>query len=133
MPESNPTPDSAHASPSEPCRPARLAARLAAACLIALIVCGLVWELWGAPLRPGGSWLVLKIFPLFLPLSGILHGRRYTFQWSSMFALLYVAEGLVRATSDSGPSRLFAVIELVLATSFFVACVAYARLTRSRH
>src|SRR4051794_1984022 len=29
--------------------------------LLALIVLGLAWELWLAPLRPGGSWLVLKV------------------------------------------------------------------------
>lgn len=111
----------------------RATQRLAAGSLLALIVCGLVWELWGAPLRPGGSWLVLKVFPLFLPLSGILHARRYTFQWSSMFALFYVAEGLVRVSSDSGASRVFAAVELGLATAFFVGCVAYARLTRNPH
>lgn len=122
------------ATPTEGSLGIRAAQWTAAVSLIALILCGLVWELWGAPLRPGGSWLVLKIFPLFLPLSGILHARRYTFQWSSMFALLYVAEGLVRSTSDGSEiSRLFAAIELLLATSFFVACVAYARLTRSRN
>lgn len=131
MPQSIPPRDGAPFTDAAP--PARRMQRLAAGSLIALIVCGLVWELWGAPLRPGGSWLVLKVFPLFLPLSGILHGRRYTFQWSSMFALLYVAEGLVRASSDTGASRLFAALELLIATAFFIGCVGYARVTRRRH
>lgn len=98
--------------------------------LAALIAFGLYWELWGAPLRPGGSWLVVKVFPLLLPLSGIVKGRRYTYQWTSMLSLAYVTEGLVRATSDAMPSRAYAAIELVLALTLFVACVAYARLSR---
>lgn len=104
-----------------------LAAMLA---IPALIVLGLVWELWAAPLRPGGSWLVLKVFPLCLPLRGILDRRRYTFQWTSLLSLLYLAEGLVRSTSDAGPSRVFAAIEVVLAALLFAACVGYARVTR---
>src|SRR5690606_28653235 len=38
--------------------------RTASVCLIGLIALGLAWELWLAPLRPGGSWLVLKVIPL---------------------------------------------------------------------
>ena len=34
--------------------------RLAVASLLALIVLCLAWELFLAPLRPGGSWLALK-------------------------------------------------------------------------
>ncbi|MEX2241006.1 MAG: DUF2069 domain-containing protein, partial [Burkholderiales bacterium] len=51
--------------------------------LIGLLVLCLVWELWLAPLRPGGSLLALKAAPLALPLGGVLAGRRTTYQWSS--------------------------------------------------
>ena len=64
--------------------------------LLALIFLCLAWELWLAPLRPGGSWLALKALPLLLPLMGILHGRRYTYQWASMLILAYFAEGVMR-------------------------------------
>ena len=37
---------------------------LASASLIALIFLCLAWELWLAPIRPGGSLLVLKTLPL---------------------------------------------------------------------
>lgn len=101
------------------------------ACLGLLVILCLGWELWWAPLRPGGSWLALKAAPLMLPLAGLLAGRRYTYQWSSMFILLYFMEGIVRATTDAAPSRWLAVAEALLATTFFVAVVAYARLTRA--
>lgn len=101
---------------------------LAAATLIALIACCLAWELWLAPLRPGGSALALKALPLLLPLRGILHGRRYTHQWASMLILVYLVEGLVRATSDAGPSRWVAAVEVTLSLAFFLAAIFYARL-----
>lgn len=108
-------------------RTAHFAACLA---LIALILLCLAWELRLAPLRPGGSWLALKCLPLLLPLFGILHGRRYTFQWSSLLILAYFVEGLVRATSDPAPSRWLAAGETVLTIVFFAAAVIYLRQTR---
>lgn len=98
--------------------------------LIGLIFLCLGWELWWAPLRPGGSLLALKALPLLLPLFGILRGKRYTFQWSSMFILLYVMEGLIRATSDHGSSRIFATAEIALSLVFFISVVAYSRMSR---
>jgi hypothetical protein len=65
-----------------------------------------------APLRPGGSMLALKALPLLLPLRGILHGRRYTYQWTSLLVLLYLAEGLVRSHHDLGLSQWLAMAEI---------------------
>jgi uncharacterized membrane protein len=98
--------------------------------LLALTFLCLAWELWIAPLRPGGSWLALKALPLLSPLMGILHGRRYTYQWASMLILAYFAEGVVRALSDTGASAGLALAEALLALVFFVSAVFYARLTR---
>ena len=109
---------------------AKVANHVATISLIALIALCLAWELRLAPLKPGGSWLVLKTLPLLAPLFGILHGRRYTHQWASLLILAYLSEGLVRATTDSGPMRLMAGIEVLLATVFFAAAVYYARATR---
>jgi uncharacterized membrane protein len=109
--------------------PAQLA-RTALASLLALIALCLAWELWLAPLRPGGSWLVLKTLPLLAPLIGVLHARRYTFQWSSMLVLGYLAEGMVRTASETGPSRWLALVEMLLALAYFLAAVLYARATR---
>ena len=99
--------------------------------LVSLIVLCLLWELWLAPLRPGGSFLALKALPLALPLAGLLHGRLYTFQWSSMLILAYLAEGVVRAWSDRGLSQQLAVAETVLSVTYFVAAIAYVRLSKS--
>ena len=103
---------------------------VAAGSLLALIALCLAWELWLAPLRPGGSLLALKALPLLLPLRGVAEGRRYTYQWSSMLILAYFAEGVTRAWSEPGLSQKMAFAEIALALVFFAAAVGYARLTR---
>jgi uncharacterized membrane protein len=99
----------------------------AAASLIALILLGVAWELALAPLRPGGSWLVLKVIPLLFPLRGVLKRDIYTMQWASMLILLYFAEGIVRATSDSGDSVWLGWVEVAFSTLFFACSVLYLR------
>lgn len=98
--------------------------------LISLILLALAWETVLAPLKPGGSLLMLKAVPLLLPLFGILRVKRYTYQWSSMFILLYFTEGVVRAWSDSGLSAQLAAAEIILSVAFFSCAIFYARLTR---
>lgn len=96
--------------------------------LIALIFLCLAWEGWLAPVRPGGSLLVIKAAPLLLPLFGILRGNLYTYQWSSMLILLYFSEGAVRAWSDHGLSATLGMLEAGLSITFFLSAVFYARL-----
>lgn len=102
----------------------------AVASLLALIVLSLAWELWLAPARPGGSWLVLKALPLLAPLFGLLHGRRRTFQWTSFLALAYFTEGVVRAWSEPEPARTLAGIEIALSLALFACAVFGARALR---
>lgn len=104
---------------------------VATGALIALILLCVAWELWLAPLRPGGSFLALKALPLALVLPGILSGKRYTFQWSSMLILAYFAEGITRAWADRPPDQFLAMGEVVLAIVFFATAVSYARVTRA--
>lgn len=98
--------------------------------LIALIFLCLIWEGWLAPLRPGGSWLILKAVFLLIPLFGILRGKRYTYKWLSLFIQFYILEGALRATSDTGLTQWLALGEVVLATAIFVTTVLYIRATR---
>lgn len=105
---------------------------LAVGSLTGLILLGLAWELWLAPLRPGGSWLALKVLPLLLPLSGLLRHRMYTYRWVSLLVWIYFTEGVVRATSDRGFSAVLAAIEVVLCLLLFTACALHVR-WRLRH
>ncbi|HEX2603619.1 MAG TPA: DUF2069 domain-containing protein [Oxalicibacterium sp.] len=95
--------------------------------LLALIALGIAWEWALAPLRPGGSWLVLKIVPLLLPLRGIWKRDLYTMQWASMLILLYLAEGVVRGLSDRGLSSTLGWIETALTLLFFFCVVSFIR------
>ena len=109
----------------------RVAPIIASASLIALIFLCVAWELWLAPLRTGGSALALKALPLLLPLFGVLRGKRYTYQWSSMLILAYFTEGVVRAWSERGAGQALALAEIVLSMVFFTAAICYARVTRA--
>ncbi len=95
--------------------------------LVALIALCVAWELVLAPLRPHGSWLVLKVIPLLLSLRGVLKRDNYTLQWSSMLILLYFMEGIVRATSDKGLSATLGWVEVALTCIFFFCSISYLR------
>ena len=101
---------------------------LAVGSLLALILLGLAWELWLAPLRPGGSWLVLKVLPLCLPLAGLARNRLYTYRWVSLGVWLYFTEGVVRGASDRGLSARLAWAEAALCLTLFAACVLHVRM-----
>ena len=81
-----------------------LSRRLTVASLLGLIALGLAWELWLAPIRPGGSWLALKVLPLC------------------------VLEGLVRATSEPAPGAWLAMLEVLLSIALFIGCTLHIRL-----
>jgi len=93
--------------------------------LIALIALSLAWELWLAPLRPGGSALALKAIPLLFALRGTLRRNVYTLQWASMLVLLYFAEGIVRGMTDSGLSARLGWLEALLALAVFVCALGF--------
>ncbi|WP_418320600.1 DUF2069 domain-containing protein [Piscinibacter sakaiensis] len=103
---------------------------IAVSSLLGLIVLGLAWELWLAP--TGNRTLALKVLPLAWPLAGLLKRRMYTYRWVSLLVWLYFAEGVIRATSDRGPSVWLALIEIVLCLSLFAACAIHVR-WRLRH
>lgn len=102
--------------------------RLACLCLLGLIVLCVGWELWWAPLRPGGTLLALKAVPLLFAVRGVLRARLYTLQWVAMLSLLYLMEGVVRAWSDVAPlSVALAGAEIVLSAGLYLAAILYVR------
>ena len=105
----------------------QLSRTLAVGSLIGLILLSLLWELWLAPLRPGGSWLVLKALPLCIPLAGLLKNRMYTYRWVSLVVWLYFAEGVIRLQGDTWPSNACAAVEIVLCLMLFTATALHVR------
>jgi len=102
--------------------------RVAVASLLGLIALSLAWELFLAPLRPGGSWMALKALPLCIPLAGFLKNRMYTYRWVSLLVWLYFTEGVVRAWSDRAPGQWLALLEVALCLVLFIACTLHIRL-----
>jgi uncharacterized membrane protein len=101
---------------------------LAVGSLLGLILLSLFWELWAAPLRPGGSLLALKALPLCVPLAGLLKNRMYTYRWVSLLVWLYFTEGVVRAWGDRAPGNWLALLEVILCLLLFAACAWHVRL-----
>ena len=101
---------------------------LAVGSLIGLIALGLAWELWLSPLRPGGSWLALKVLPLCIPVAGLLKNRMYTYRWVSLVVWLYFIEGVPRGWGDKPPGNWLGMLEVALCLVLFVACTLHVRM-----
>jgi uncharacterized membrane protein len=119
------TSTNSEAPPAAPSVQAQQTRNLTLASTLALIVLCLAWELWLAP--TGSGTLAIKALPLLPALPGLWRYRLYTFRWLSLLIWVYAGEGLLRATSERGPSVALACVELVLAMLIFVACVMHIR------
>lgn len=94
---------------------------------IALIALGLAWEMVLDPLRPGGSWLALKVIPLVFAIRGLHQARIYTFKWMSLLIWIYVGEALVRIVGPTANERLLAWNSLALSLGLAAVILAGAR------
>jgi uncharacterized membrane protein len=99
---------------------------IATAAFVDLFILCVSWEWFISPLRPGGSWLILKGVPLLFAIPGLWKGNVYTMQWASMLILLYVTEGLV-CILETGANFWLAAIETLLATIGFVCLLMYLK------
>lgn len=99
---------------------------IASAATLDLIILCVAWEWFVSPLRPGGSWLILKAVPLIVMLPGIWRAKVYTMQWGTMLILIYTTEALVRI-SESGWNFWMALLELVFSVTIFVSLLLYLK------
>jgi uncharacterized membrane protein len=99
---------------------------IASAATLDLIIVCIAWEWFISPLRPDGSWLILKAVPLIVMLPGIWHAKVYTMQWGTMLILIYSTEALVRI-SESGWNFWMALIELFLSVIIFICLLLYLK------
>ena len=95
--------------------------------LFALIILTLLWEWQIAPIRSGGSWLMLKAVPLTLFVSGSLKGSIRTLQKLSLLVPFYMAEGIMRLTDLSSLSKYCAIGEVILSVALFVCVLGFIR------
>jgi len=104
--------------------------RTTAALLATLALLEICWELWLAPLRPGGSWLALKALPLAALWPGVARNRVRSLQWALLLLPWYSAEGVVRAFSESGRHALCAATAAALSLATIASGLAYVRLAK---
>jgi len=105
--------------------------RLALACYLSLGALLLAWLTWLSPpprVLISLSLLVL-LLPWTLPLRGLLHGRRYTYAWTTLLILLYFAHGVAGMVGD-GIQRWLGGAEVALSLAYFALAIRYVRLTR---
>ena len=99
---------------------------IASAATLDLIILCVAWEWFVSPLRPGGSWLILKAVPLIVMFPGIWRAKVYTMQWGTMLILIYTTEALVRI-SESGWNFWLALLELVFSVTIFISLLLYLK------
>lgn len=87
----------------------------------ALTLLLILWETVLAPVRPGGSWLVLKAVPLALVWPGIARGRVRSRQIASLLLPFYFAEAIVRAVTEPRRYAVVAGLAALLCIAAFVA------------
>jgi uncharacterized membrane protein len=104
---------------------------IATAAFIDLFILCVAWEWFISPLRPGGSWLILKAIPLLFAIPGLWKGNVYTMQWASMLILLYITEGLVRIL-ETGANFWMAALETTIATVGFVCLLMFLKPIKAR-
>lgn len=104
---------------------------IATAAFVDLFILCIAWEWFISPLRPGGSWLILKAIPLLFAIPGLWKGNVYTMQWASMLILLYITEGLVRIL-ETGANFWMAALETVVGTVGFVCLLMYLKPIKAR-
>ena len=104
---------------------------IATAAFIDLFILCVAWEWFISPLRPGGSWLILKAIPLLFAIPGLWKGNVYTMQWASMLILLYITEGLVRIL-ETGANFWMAALETTIASVGFVCLLMFLKPIKAR-
>ena len=106
--------------------------RTTVALLASLALVEVCWELWLAPIKPGGSWLALKALPLVALWPGVAQGRTRALQWALLLLPWYFAEGVVRGFSESGRHALCASTAAALALATIGSGLAYVRLAKPK-
>lgn len=107
---------------------ANIAGAVALTGYLALIFLLLLWNGWLAPPEalPRALVILLLVGPLMFPLRGMLHGRPYTYAWSSYLALLYFVLGVGEAWVNPA-ERGLALLEVLFSVLMFTGAILYAR------
>ncbi len=99
---------------------------------------GLTIWLWAAVslsllawILAGYSWLMclIAVLPLLAPLNGLVRGRRYTYAWTTLFAIPYLAFALTEMLVNP-QARWVAAMSLLLIFAWFCTMILFLRASR---
>ena len=98
--------------------------RLTVGLWIAVALSLLAW------ITAGYAWIfcALAVLPLLAPLAGLVQGRRYTYAWSTLFTVPYIAFAVTELLVNPG-ARWVASISLLLVFAWFCAMVLFLRVS----
>ncbi|MEK9770921.1 MAG: DUF2069 domain-containing protein [Nitrosomonadales bacterium] len=91
-----------------------------------LIFLNLLWEIFFT-IDQSPSWMVVKSLILLLPLKKILSKDIYTIKWVNFLVIFFFIEGVVRAYSENGISKIFASLEILLTLLLFFSSIQFIR------
>ncbi len=95
-----------------------------------LLILLLSWIIYFHPPTnsPVSFTLLFALTPLLIALRGLLHGKRYTYAWSSMLILFYFMHGVVEAWANENQTvKILAMIEVVFSVIFFIGSILYVK------
>jgi uncharacterized membrane protein len=100
--------------------------RLASVWLWAAVAASLLcWKL------AGYSWAlcVVAALPLLAPLRGLVAGRRYTYAWTTLFAVAYLIFAVTELLANPA-ARWIASLSLLLVFAWFCSMILFLRASR---
>lgn len=102
--------------------------RLTLTSYFSLLILLSLWFIWLAPSKtiPTSLVILFGIGPLMFPLRGLLHGKPYTYAWSSFLILIYFIHGVMEAYAEP-QVRFLASIEIILSCMFYIGAILYPR------
>jgi uncharacterized membrane protein len=74
---------------------------------------------------------VLAVLPLLAPLNGLIRGRRYTYAWTTLFAIPYLVFALTELLVNPA-ARWAASLSLLLVFGWFCTMVLFLRAAPAR-
>ena len=86
----------------------------------------LAWTLVGYP------WplCLFAVLPLLAPLNGLVRGKRYTYAWSTLFAIPYLAFAVTELLVNP-QARWVAAMSLLLVFAWFCTMILFLRVSRA--
>ena len=98
-------------------------------CYFGLMISLIVWITLGdhSADYPTAAWLIIGVVPLLFPLRGLLHGKPYTYAWTTFLMLLYFSHGIGELYSASN-FALFPSLEVLFSLITFVGAITFIRI-----